>query len=254
LLLDPDPGRTVPVVPNAISISTLDTNMLNPQRQVASSFSLARHELVQLLRERGISDESVLRAIGQVPREEFVSQAFRLRSYEDDALPIACNQTISQPFTVARMSELLEAVPGMKVLEIGTGSGYQAAVLSAMGLNVYTVERHSELLQQARASLARIGCNVATYLGDGTLGWSSFAPYDRIIVTAGAPEIPMSLLRQLAPDGRLVIPTGDRDAQRMEVAIRIGDTTDYDVFDHGKFKFVPLIGRNAWGRDGASQQ
>lgn len=209
----------------------------------------ARLLLADALRERGITDERVLHAIATVPREEFVPPAFRRRAYEDEALPIACGQTISQPFTVAMMTELLEAREGMSVLEIGTGSGYQAAVLCFMGLRVFTIERHVELLQQAREQLSKAGCNVATHLGDGSLGWSTFAPYDRIIVTAGAPTIPSALLKQLAPEGRLVIPIGDQNAQRMQVVIRVGDTNQYDVFEHGEFKFVPLIGRNAWKKE-----
>ena len=224
--------------------------MSNPQREFVSRFSIDRQEMVESLRARGITDEAVLSAIARIPREEFVPSAFRTRAYEDDALPIACNQTISQPYTVARMTELLEAEPGMKVLEIGTGSGYQAAVLAMLGMRVFTIERHAELLRQARESLARVGCNVATHLGDGTLGWMTYAPYDRIIVTAGAPEVPRPLLRQLAPDGRLLIPTGGRDAQRMQMAIKVGDTGQYDLYDYGEFKFVPLIGRNAWEREG----
>lgn len=214
----------------------------------------ARYALAESLRQRGIRDERVLHAIAMVPREEFVSPSFRNRAYDDDALPIACGQTISQPFTVAMMTELLEFEPGMSVLEIGTGSGYQAAILSFLGLRVFTIERHVELLQIARESLSRVGCNVATHLGDGSVGWSTYAPYDRIIVTAGAPTIPGALLKQLAPDGRLVIPIGDQSAQMMQVVIRLGDTNQYDVFEHGEFKFVPLIGRNAWSKDEAPRE
>ncbi|MEO5929325.1 MAG: protein-L-isoaspartate(D-aspartate) O-methyltransferase [Candidatus Kapaibacterium sp.] len=223
--------------------------MVDPQKRYVSSLSIARQTLIEDLRARGITDPSVISAISRVPREEFVASAFKLRAYIDDALPIACNQTISQPYTVARMSQLLEAVPGMKVLEIGTGSGYQAAVLCEMGLKVFTVERHADLLRQARENLTRVGCNVATHLGDGTLGWNTYAPYDRIMVTAGAPSIPSPLLKQLAPNGRLIIPTGGRDAQRMEVVMKLGDSAEYDVYDYGEFKFVPLIGRNAWERE-----
>ena len=228
--------------------------MIDHQRRFSSPNSIARRELVALLRDRGIHDEAVLHAIGSIPREEFVPPAFRHRAYDDDALPIGCGQTISQPYTVATMSQILEARPGMKVLEIGTGSGYQAAVLCVMGLKVFTVERHAELMAGARRALEKIGCNVATYLGDGTLGWTSYAPYDRIIVTAGAPVIPSSLLRQLAPDGRLVIPTGDRQVQRMQMAVKVGDSGEYDLFEYGEFKFVPLIGRNAWDRDDAGNE
>ncbi len=229
--------------------------MLNPgtARSTAATAS-ARAELIDHLRESGIRDERVLHAIAMVPREEFVQDAFRHRAYEDSALPIACGQTISQPYTVAMMTQLLEAEPGMKVLEVGTGSGYQAAVLHTLGLKVFTIERHFELLQNARAVFQKLGYNIASHLGDGTLGWSTFAPYDRIVVTAGAPDIPTSLLRQLAPDGRLVIPIGGRQQQRMQAAIKIGDTSQYDVFDYGEFKFVPLVGRNAWDQESGGQE
>jgi protein-L-isoaspartate(D-aspartate) O-methyltransferase len=213
-------------------------------------FSRARLALLDILRSRGITDELVLSAIGKVPREEFVPPAFRHRAYDDDALPIDCSQTISQPYTVAVMSQSLEARTGMSVLEIGTGSGYQAAVLWHMGLRVFTVERHQDLLRQARERFERIGCSIASHLGDGTLGWSAFAPYDRIIVTAGAPEIPSALLKQLAPDGRLVIPIGDFVNQTMQVAVKVGDSAQYDLFEYGNFKFVPLIGRRGWQKEG----
>jgi protein-L-isoaspartate(D-aspartate) O-methyltransferase len=219
------------------------------QFQNPAALAHARYELTEKLRQRGITDESVLRAIGQVPREEFIPPAFQHRAYDDDALPIECGQTISQPYTVAYMSQLLEARPDMNVLEIGTGSGYQAAVLWYMGLRVFTVERHEELLMKARERFDRLGCSIASHLGDGTLGWSRFAPYDRIIVTAGAPDVPSSLLKQLAPDGRLVIPVGSTSevgSQRMQVAIRLGDRNEYDLFDYGDFKFVPLVGRKGW--------
>ncbi len=223
-------------------------------RSGAASTVAARQALIEGLRERGITDENVLRAILTVPREEFVPNAFRHRAYEDGALPISCNQTISQPFTVALMSQYLEASEGMSVLEVGTGSGYQAAVLCMMGLRVFSVERHAELLQLARERLDRVKCNVATYLGDGTLGWSSFAPYDRIIVTAGAPTIPPALLKQLAPNGRLVIPIGDRATQQMQLVVRHGDMAEYDVFEFGECKFVPLVGRGGWNGEEAQRE
>lgn len=216
------------------------------------SFAHIRVELIDWLRDHGIHDDRVLYAISQVPREEFVPPAFRHRAYEDSPLPISCGQTISQPLTVATMTQLMEGERGMKVLEIGTGSGYQSAVLHAMGYQVFTIERHAELLASARSVLDRLGYNVASHLGDGTLGWSTFAPYDRILVTAGAPDVPKVLLRQLAPNGRLVIPIGTLDQQRMQVAMKVGDTNEYDLFDYGEFRFVPLVGRNAWDRDALS--
>ena len=222
--------------------------MFSPHRSSGSS-QHARQGLLDELRAKGINDERVLQAIARIPREEFVPSTFRHRAYDDDALPIACAQTISQPYTVAMMSQLLEAKPDMSVLEIGTGSGYQAAVLFYMGLRVFTVERHAELLAQARERLSRIGVNVATHLGDGTVGWSQFAPYDRIIVTAGAPEVPTALLKQLAPNGRLVVPVGDTASQMMKVVTRRGDSDEFDTADAGSFKFVPLIGREGWRKE-----
>lgn len=205
--------------------------------------------LLDDLRAKGITDERVLHAISRVPREEFVPPTFRHRAYDDDALPIACAQTISQPYTVAMMSQLLQARRDMSVLEIGTGSGYQAAVLYFMGMRVFTVERHAELLAQARERLTCIGVNVATHLGDGTVGWSQFAPYDRIIVTAGAPDVPEALMKQLAPNGRMIVPVGDTSSQTMKVVTRIGEGNEFEIDDAGSFKFVPLIGREGWRKE-----
>lgn len=205
-----------------------------------------RRLMIEDLRARGITDDNVLRAMGLVPRENFVESAFRERAYTDSALPIGSGQTISQPYTVAAMSQALQPEPGVSVLEVGTGSGYQAAILCMMGLRVFSIERHRALLDQARMNLAGIGCSVSLHHGDGSVGWSLNAPYDRIMVTAGAPNVPMVLLKQLAPGGRLIIPTGERDHQRMEVVVRIGDSNQYDVFDMGEYRFVPLIGRSGW--------
>lgn len=211
-----------------------------------AAYTMVREAMVDELRNRGIDDMLVLRAMSIVPREEFVEAAFRHRAYTDNPLPIGCGQTISQPYTVAAMSQALSAEPGMRVLEVGTGSGYQSAVLFMMGMQVFTIERHAALLDLARLNLERAGCDVVTHFGDGSIGWSMFAPYNRIIVTAGSPSVPSVLLKQLAPDGRLVVPTGSRTSQRLEVITRRGATNEYDVFDHGEFKFVPLIGRSGW--------
>ncbi|MDT8325282.1 MAG: protein-L-isoaspartate(D-aspartate) O-methyltransferase, partial [Bacteroidota bacterium] len=158
-------------------------------------YDLARSQLVDILRGRGIDDKGVLDAIAAIPRHVFVQDVFRPRAYEDSALPISCQQTISQPYTVAFMTQLLRVQPGDKVLEIGTGSGYQACVLAEMGARVFTIERHFDLLEQARSRFDQLGYNVASKVGDGSIGWSQFAPYRGIIVTAGAPDIPPSLLR-----------------------------------------------------------
>jgi len=200
--------------------------------------------MIEAARRNGVNASAVLDALARVPREPFVLPAFRARAYEDTALPIICGQTISQPSTVGLMTQLLELEPGMKVLEVGTGSGYQAAVLAAMGARVFTIERHAELFAQARTVIASLGLNVAFHRGDGSIGWSAYAPYDRIIVTAGAPDVPPQLLAQLAVGGRMVIPVGGRERQRMHVVLR--DSEGCNVYDHGEFAFVPLIGHTGW--------
>jgi protein-L-isoaspartate(D-aspartate) O-methyltransferase len=207
-------------------------------------FEEERKELVALLRQRGIRDENVLRAIEKVPRELFVLPAFVNRAYEDCALPIANGQTISQPYTVAFQTEKLNVGKDSKVLEIGTGSGYQAAVLAEMGCRVFTIERHMELHLQARKILEKLGYRVATRCSDGTVGWNEFAPYDGIIVTAAAPEVPQPLLDQLADGGRLVIPVGSMESQTMRIITRHGDS--YETEETVGFKFVPLIGKKGW--------
>ncbi|MFZ1731731.1 MAG: protein-L-isoaspartate(D-aspartate) O-methyltransferase [Bacteroidota bacterium] len=207
-------------------------------------YDLARAQLVSTLQKKGITDGAVLSAIGSVPRHMFVQDVFLPKAYDDSALPIECQQTISQPFTVAFMTQLLQVRRGDKVLEIGTGSGYQACILAELGARVFTIERHFDLLEHARRRIDALGYNVASKVGDGSIGWSQFAPYNGIIVTAGAPDVPPSLLRQLADGGRLVIPVGDQTTQDMIVVQRQGDE-----FVHGKnagFKFVPLVGKEGW--------
>ena len=176
-------------------------------------FEDERKAMVELLRKRGIKDENVLRAMEKVPRHLFVPEAFIHYAYEDSALPIGFYQTISQPYTVALMTEALEVKPGDKILEVGTGSGYQAAILAEMGAKVFTIERFEELLKTALETLSKLGYNVIGMVGDGSIGWSEFAPYDGIIVTAAAPKIPKSLVNQLKVNGHLVIPIGDLEVQ-----------------------------------------
>jgi len=213
-------------------------------------FRRRRERLVQTLRERGIQDERVLAAIGAVPRHEFVEPAFRSRAYADEALPIGMDQTISQPFTVAYQTALLEVEPQDRVLEVGTGSGYQAAVLCEMDARVFSVERHEKLLGRTRALLNRLGYDARLRHGDGTNGWRAFAPYDSIVVTAAAPSIPDPLLRQLrepngARGGRLVIPVGGRDGQTMVRVRRTGPGPhDYEHENFHNFRFVPLVEEN----------
>ncbi len=204
-----------------------------------------RQMLVEHLRRRGIRDERVLAAMARLPREHFVHPSFVHRAYEDVALPLGFNQTISQPYTVAFMTSLLELEPGEKVLEIGTGSGYQAALLALMGAKVYTVERHWELYQRARRIFAELGLSIQTRFGDGSIGWAEHAPYDAIIVTAGAPQIPKPLLEQLAIGGRLVIPVGDLQSQVL-VRVRRQSEQEYQYEEFGEFRFVPLVGKEGW--------
>ncbi|GIV59477.1 MAG: protein-L-isoaspartate O-methyltransferase [Rhodothermaceae bacterium] len=209
-------------------------------------FRRRRSRLVESLRRKGIVDERVLAAIERVPRHLFVDPALLSRAYHDEALPIGLNQTISQPFTVAYQTMLLDVRPGDRVLEIGTGSGYQAAILCELGAEVYSVERLKPLLERARHLLKRLGYRVTTRHGDGSCGWAAFAPYDGIIVTAGAREVPEVLLQQLRlPDehhrgGRLVIPIGDAESQTMNLIIRRGED-DFERHEMDGFRFVPLI-------------
>lgn len=210
-------------------------------------FEEERRELVESLCQRGITDERVLAAIGRVERELFVDEPFVNRAYEDCALPICCSQTISQPYTVAFMTQCLNVKEGEKILEVGTGSGYQAAILVELGARVFSIERHHELVEKARKLFDRFGYRVATKVGDGTVGWSEFALYDGIIVTAGAPSIPEPLLKQLSDGGRLVIPIGDLEIQRLHVIKRNGDK--FDRKEIYGFKFVPLIGKKGWKTD-----
>jgi protein-L-isoaspartate(D-aspartate) O-methyltransferase len=195
------------------------------------------------LRRRGISDERVLRAMSTIPREMFVSDGQRGTAYADEALPIPAGQTISQPYMVARMTELLAPVPGDRVLEIGTGSGYQTAILAILGAAIVSIERQSELAVTARERLARLGLGAAVEIrvGDGSIGDPAGAPFDGIVVTAAAPSIPAALREQLSPTGgRLVIPVGDRGRQELMLVVRNGD--DWTERDEGPCVFVPLVG------------
>lgn len=191
------------------------------------------------LRSKGISDEQVLQAMLQVPRHLFVPESYGARAYADSPLPIDCEQTISQPFTVAKQTSLLEPQKGLKVLEIGTGSGYQAAVLKALDMHVYTIERHRRLYEQAQHTFHTLSLHIAGRLGDGYAGWTEFAPYDRILVTCGAPQLPQSLLPQLKINGIMVIPLGESQ-QIMHKIIRTGQD-EYTTTTHGECQFVPML-------------
>ncbi len=208
-------------------------------------FARPRKKLVEELREKGIQNQKVLMAIGKIPRHTLVDTALHSKAYNDTALPIGMGQTISQPYTVARQTELLEIQPGDKILEIGTGSSYQCMVLCEMGATVYSVERHNELYHRAKESLRAQGYKAMLKAGDGTLGWSTYAPYDGIVVTAGAPVVPQDLINQLTIGGRLVIPVGDDKKQMMLKITRVSET-EYEQEELANFKFVPLIGEKGW--------
>lgn len=208
-------------------------------------FKGLREKLVKDLRKKGISDEEVLTAIEKVKRHLLVDELIQESAYEDRALPILLNQTISQPYTVAFQTQLLEVKKGLRVLEIGLGSGYQAAILCEMGAMVFSVERLKELALLTKEKLKNLGYDVQIKVGDGTLGWQTFAPYDRILVTAASPQIPDTLLKQLNIGGILVIPVGDRDIQKMYKVIKTAENT-YETKVYDEFKFVPLIGDKGW--------
>lgn len=201
-----------------------------------------REQLVRLLREKGIEDENVLQAINRVPRHLFIDSAFEEFAYQDNAFPIAAGQTISHPYTVAKQTSLLHVLKGDKVLEIGTGSGYQAAVLVEMGAEVYTIERQKELFDFSQRIFRKIQIRpkYATY-GDGYKGLPSFAPFDRIIVTAGSATIPKTLLTQLKIGGIMVIPLGTTN-QMMTTFLRVSER-DFERMEFGDCQFVPMLER-----------
>ena len=200
----------------------------------------ARDRLLQRLREQGIADERVLAAIGTLPRHQFIDEALASRAYEDTALPIGRGQTISQPWVVARMTEaLIERGLPKRVLEVGTGSGYQAAVLATLGIEVYTVERIDELLRVARRRFRQLGLDIRSRHDDGQLGWAEHAPFDAVIVTAGGATLADALLEQLAEGGTLVAPVGGASAQRLLRLRKQGGETMQD--DLGAVVFVPLL-------------
>jgi protein-L-isoaspartate(D-aspartate) O-methyltransferase len=208
-------------------------------------FAKPRQRLVEQLIEKGIEDPLVLKAIGTLPRHTLIDTALHHRAYEDSALPIGLGQTISQPFTVAKQTELLGIQPGDKILEIGTGSGYQCMVLCELKAEVYSVERHNELYHRAKDALRALGYRPQLKCGDGTLGWSTYAPYHGIVVTAGAPVVPDDLIRQLHIGGRLIIPVGSSTEQSMLRITRVSEE-EYRQEEYEGFKFVPLIGQKGW--------
>jgi protein-L-isoaspartate(D-aspartate) O-methyltransferase len=204
-----------------------------------------RKQLVGKLREKGIRDGNVLKAIEKVPRHFFFEEAFEDHAYQDKAFPIGEGQTISQPYTVAFQTELLEIKNGEKILEIGTGSGYQCCVLIELGGKVYTIENNKVLFTKASSFLPSIGYNASFFWGDGTLGLPAYAPFNKILVTAGAPFVPQKLLSQLTVGGIMVIPVGNEETQHM-VKIRKLSDNEFEKEELGVFRFVPLTGKEGW--------
>lgn len=205
----------------------------------------ARKKLVELLASKGITDAKVLSAILAVPRHYFFSKTFHSHAYEDKAFPIGEGQTISQPYTVAYQTQVLHVNKGDKILEIGTGSGYQAAILMQMGAKVYSIERHEALSIKASVLLEKMGYKPVLKCGDGTKGWIEKAPFDKIIVTAGAPVVPQTLTAQLKVGGIMVIPVGDTKKQKMLSIIKTGENKT-ETIELDYFAFVPLIGEKGW--------
>jgi protein-L-isoaspartate(D-aspartate) O-methyltransferase len=205
------------------------------------SYGGYRGQLVETLQRKGVRNLAVLRAVRMVPRHLFVPESVRHRAYDDVALPIGSGQTISQPYVQARYLELIGLTGQEKVLEIGTGSGYQTALLGLLASMVFSVERVAGLAQSARSALQAAGIrNVTVLVGDGTLGWRPFAPYDAILVSAASPEVPSPLVEQLAPGGRMVIPLGDRSSQTLTLVERQGEVVRSSTI--ADVRFVPLVG------------
>lgn len=203
-----------------------------------------RKKLVEEIRSKGIQSEEVLAAINEVPRHFFLDSSFLEIAYQDKPFPIGSGQTISQPYTVAFQTELLDVKKNMKVLEIGTGSGYQACILDVMGARVYTIERHHSLFIKTRKLLDSMKCKAKLFYGDGYKGLPAFAPFDRILITAAAPKIPDELLQQLKIGGMLVLPLGSGDTQVMTRITKLDDNK-LEKEQHGYFRFVPMLGNKA---------
>jgi protein-L-isoaspartate(D-aspartate) O-methyltransferase len=214
-------------------------------RPVEPEFRGARQRLVDELRSKGIRDLAVLRAIEKTPRHLFVPTGIRHRAYDDAPLPVGNSQTISQPLIHAQYLELLQLKGTERVLEIGTGTGYQTALLSHLVAQVFSIERIAPLLERAREILQQLGLrNMSLMIGDGTLGWREHAPFDAILVSAGAPAVPQPLLDQLADGGRLLVPVGDRETQHLVLYTRRGERMDKR--EVAPVRFVPLIGSHGW--------
>jgi protein-L-isoaspartate(D-aspartate) O-methyltransferase len=218
--------------------------MVHPDEEDTAETRLAR--LILALRSQGVSDASVLHAIETTPREIFTPDLFKPRAFEDSALPIACGQTISQPFIVGLMTQALKLdARKSRVLEIGTGSGYQTVLLSHLVAQIFTIERIPALYTMAREAIARAGAkNVSMLLGDGTVGWREYAPYDAILVSAGSPSVPQPLVEQLADGGRMLVPVGPMEEQTLKLVTRHGASVE--TRDVAPVRFVPLYGSHGW--------
>ena len=210
-----------------------------------------RKNLVAIIKEKGIKNIAVLQAIGSVPRHLFMDSSFLKFAYEDTAFQIGEGQTISQPYTVAYQSELLEVRKGDMVMEIGTGSGYQSAVLAALGAKVFSIERHKKLNEKAQNLLKELGYTVKCFYGDGYKGLPAFAPFDRVIVTAAAPYVPEPLLEQLKPNGILIIPVGEGAVQVMKKIRKLPDGR-FTITEYGNFSFVPMLKATDWNNKTSS--
>lgn len=203
-----------------------------------------RKKLIEIIRKKGIEDEAVLKAMEAVPRHFFFDSSFLEFAYEDKPFPIGSGQTISQPYTVAYQSQLLKVKKSEKILEIGTGSGYQACILAEMGARVFSVERQKQLYQKAKEFIPQLNYPIKLFYGDGYKGLPSFAPFDKIIITAAAPYIPEALKDQLKKGGIIVAPVGSGSVQIMTTLSKISDS-EFEMKEHGQFRFVPLLGDKA---------
>jgi len=204
-----------------------------------------RFELIESLRLKGIENESLLQAMLKVEREKFIPTGVSQHAYKDIALPIGNGQTISQPYTIAIMTQALQVQKEDKVLEIGTGSGYQAAILFEMGAKVYSIERNMDIYNEVLKRFEKLAIRVHCKCGDGSMGWDSYSPFDKIIVTAGAPSIPEALKKQLATNGKMIIPVGSMSSQTLKVLTKTAPD-EFEIEEIPQFAFVPLIGREGW--------
>jgi len=218
--------------------------MLGENKYIQARENMVKGQLVS----RGIKNPKVIQAFKSVPRHKFVEEALWVQAYQDGSLPIGKGQTVSQPYTVALMIEALDLPPNAKVLEIGTGTGYQASILSRVAKEVYSIERIPSLITTARRIIGNLGYrNIELRVGDGTLGWAEHAPYDGIIVAAGSPGVPQELVNQLTENGRLIIPIGNQDSQALKLIYK--ENGKVVVSDLGNCRFVKLVGEYGWGKN-----